>query len=239
MAAQFTEVTLEDMDRLLKRSYRVLRPTKGESRGEVYYDLNLSDNKIFIRIWTSIRPRSGQGAGVGQDAIRVTMVTKGGKPLVPKGTIVKRTQNWRSNLMDRVNGLLEDYEAKTGYWKSRQQERDEAPKAPEAPREPPPPPSTQPGEHHEGIFARTSRGDWGAKVFGRATRGDTATLESKGGRKLKVTLGEKMWSGQDRYNGKYSELWTFTANSGDRKYAGEEVDLTAMLVAERVLSSQK
>lgn len=236
MAATFTEVTLEDMEKFLKRAYRPLRPKKGEDRGEVYYDLNLSDNKIFIRIWTSIRPHSGQGAGVGQDAIRVTMVTKGGKPLVKKGKIVKRTKNWRHNVQDRVDGLLEDYEAKTGYWKNRQQERDEAP-AEAKPAEPTPPPETEPGQHHEGAFTKLRNDAWGAKIFGQASAGDTATLATKGGKRLNVTLVEKSWSGKDRFSGKYVEVWSFEANGG-RRYAtdadtGEMVDLTPILVAER------
>src|SRR4051812_36605107 len=125
---RYVEVTLDDMDRFLKRAFRALKPKKGESRGEVYYDLNLSDGEVLVRVWTSIRPRSQAGAGLGEDAIRVTMITKGGKPLMPKGKIVMRTKNWKNALQDRIEDLHEVYEDKAQYWKDRRRERDgEAP----------------------------------------------------------------------------------------------------------------
>lgn len=242
MAARYTEVTLEDMERFLKRAYRVLRPKKGEQRGEVYYDLNLSDGKIFVRVWTSIRPRSGTGAGVGEDAIRVTMITRNGKPLMPKGKIVKRTQNWRNNLQSRIEELIETYESKTGYWKDRQSQRDQDEKTEPKPSEVIPEPKTTYGEVHEGQFARLSGGDWGARIFGKANAGDAAVLSSKGGRKLKVTLIKKVWSGRDRFSGQYAELWSWEKGAPG-KYAtdvnGDSFDLQALLVAERYYSNPR
>ncbi len=135
MAALYTEITLEDMDRFLKRAYRALRPKQKVERGEYVYDLNLSKGKILIKVWTSIHKGSGLGAQKGEDAIRVVLVTQGGRPLMPKGKIVKRTQNWRNSLQDRIEELLETYEAKTEYWKGRQVERDNAsPDTEDAPR---------------------------------------------------------------------------------------------------------
>ena len=117
MAAQFTEISLEDMERFLKRGFRSLRPKKGEVRGEVYYDLFLSPN-VAIRIWTSVKPHSGMGADVGQDAIRVQLWgVKSRRPLKKgKSPIVKRTQNWRNSLQDRIEDLIEEYEDKEDYW---------------------------------------------------------------------------------------------------------------------------
>lgn len=227
MAATYTEISLEDMDRFLRRAYRALRPKQGKDRGEVYYDLNLSDGNIFIRVWTSIRPSSGSGAGVGQDAIRVTMVTKGGRPLVKKGKIVKRTQGWKNNLQDRVDGLLEDYESKTGYWKNRQQERDDVKKDEEPVPEPPPPPV---GGAHNGQFAKDRSGKWLAKIFTEGHSGDDTILRTKAGKEARVVLDERVWKGKDRFSGNYSELWTFERRGGSR-YASTE-DVTALLVAE-------
>lgn len=119
MAAQYTEVTLEDMETFLKRSYRALRPKQGVQKGEYYYDLALSEN-VVVRVWTSVQRGSQTGAGVGQDAIRVQFYGVGIKrPLVPgKAPIVKRTQNWRDSLQDKVDNYYELYEEKASYWEA-------------------------------------------------------------------------------------------------------------------------
>lgn len=117
MAARFVEVTLDEMDKYLKRAFRILRPRKGENRGEVYYDLKLG-KYVGVRVWTSIRPRSGTGADVGADAIRVQLVSlKDNGPLEKgKAPIVKRTQGWRDNLKNRVEELIEKYEDNEEFW---------------------------------------------------------------------------------------------------------------------------
>jgi len=120
MAAQFTEVTLEDMEKFLRRAFRALRPKKGEERKEVYFDLSLSDH-VAIRVWTSIGVGRASGAGVGQDAIRLVLISKEkNRPLMTgKAPIVKRTQNWRDSLQDRIEDYIEVYEDREGYWESR------------------------------------------------------------------------------------------------------------------------
>jgi len=113
MAAQFTEISLQDMESFLNRAFRALRPDKGVQRGEIYYDLKLSQ-KAGIRVWTSISPQGLTGAGVGQDAIRVVLYSFAkNRPLVPgKAPIVKRTQGWRDNLKDRIEDYMEMYDSR-------------------------------------------------------------------------------------------------------------------------------
>jgi len=117
MAAQFTEVTLEDMEKFLKRGFRVLRPSKGSDKGEIYYELKLGPF-VGIRVWTSIKPHTGVGADVGADAIRVQLVSlKDHGPLEKgKAPIVKRTQGWRSSLQDKIEELVEKYEDREEFW---------------------------------------------------------------------------------------------------------------------------
>ena len=119
MAATFTQISIEEMNQFLTRAFRALRPTKDASRGEIYYDLHLSDN-VAIRVWTSIGPH-GQAAGIGSDAIRVQLFgSKLNRPLMSgKAPIVKRTQNWRDSLKDRIEDMMEAYEEKEEYWESR------------------------------------------------------------------------------------------------------------------------
>lgn len=120
MAARYTEVTLEEIERFLKRGFRVLRPKEGTDRGEVYYDLFLSP-LVAIRVWTSIAKGREQAAGVGQDAIRVQLRgVKTNRPLMKgKAAIVKRTQNWRNSLQNRIEDLIEAYEDREDYWEAR------------------------------------------------------------------------------------------------------------------------
>jgi hypothetical protein len=235
MASTFVEVVLDDMERFLRRAYRALHPKKGDARGEIYYDLNLSDRKIFIRVWTSIHKGSGVGAEKGADAIRVTMITSGGKPLMPKAKIVKRTKNWRSALQDRIEEFLEVYEEKAEYWKHRRRERDgeaaetRSPFEPERSQSEPEPiveakPPTSAGDTFEAGYRKLRNGvDWGVVIQGKGSKGDVALAVTKGGKPTRVRLLVKDSSGPDRYNGnKYSEVWEFEKLEGGRKYAGED-----------------
>jgi hypothetical protein len=231
---RYVEITLEEMEKFLKRAFRALRPKKGESRGEVYYDLNLSDDEVIVRVWTSIHPRSGAGAGRGEDAIRVTMITKGGKALMPKSKIVMRTKNWRNALQDRIEELHELYESKAEYWKHKRRERDGG----QAPRdtmrsieddeaevmrleqenaEGPPPPAripgpkkTKPGESFVGKYRKLPSGDWGITITTQGTPGLEGMAETNGGKRRKVRLVQKAKSFKDSYNGNVeTELWSF------------------------------
>lgn len=112
MAAEYTQVSMKDMETFLKRAFRILKPTLGVERGEQYFMLKLSPS-TGIRVLTSIGSGREIGAGVGQDAIRVQLFsTRKNKPLKPgKAPIVKRTQNWRDSLKDRVEDAMDDYDA--------------------------------------------------------------------------------------------------------------------------------
>lgn len=132
MAAQYTEITLEDMDKYLKRAFRALRPKQNASRGEYYYDLTLGPF-VGVRVWTSIT-RAGTGAGVGSDAIRIQLISRKDERPLEKGKapIVKRTQGWKTSLQDRIEDCIEKYESNHEFWEgwaeTRQVQRREEPK---------------------------------------------------------------------------------------------------------------
>lgn len=117
MAATFTEVTLDDMDKFLKRGFRILRPAQGQQRGEFYYDLRVG-KFVGIRVWTSVSIHSGTGAGVGADAIRVQLISLKDKGPLERGKapIVKRTQGWRNSLQNKIEELVEKYEEREDFW---------------------------------------------------------------------------------------------------------------------------
>lgn len=120
MAAQYTEISLEQMETFLKRGFRSLRPKQGFSHGEYHYDL-MAGPYVIIRVWTSIK-KSGMGADVGTDAIRVQILTADGKPLEKRDQTltVKRTGGWKDNLQDRIELKIELYgEKDEDFWEWR------------------------------------------------------------------------------------------------------------------------
>jgi hypothetical protein len=117
MAAQFTEITLEEVEKFLKRSFRAMRPKQAVDGGEVVFILGLG-HYVGIKVLTSIRARSGIGAERGSDAIRVGLISlKDGNALEGgKFAIAKRTQNWRDSLKDRIEECMETYHEKPESW---------------------------------------------------------------------------------------------------------------------------
>lgn len=122
MSAQYTSISVEDMQAFLGRAFRVMHPTPHDLRGEMVIDLALNDEKtVGIRVWTSIPSGASHGAAVGADAIRVQFFNFGrGYPMEKgKAPIVKRTQGWRDNLKDRIEDVIEKYDDNEEYWNSR------------------------------------------------------------------------------------------------------------------------
>jgi len=119
MAARYTEITLEEMDRFFKRAFRAMRPKRDIDRDEYVYMLKLSKN-VALRIYSSIM-ESGVGAGRGQDAIRLVLYgSRIRRPLVKgKAPIVKRTQGWRNSLHKQVETAIEKYDENETYWEER------------------------------------------------------------------------------------------------------------------------
>jgi hypothetical protein len=142
MPAEYTEVTLDDMERFLKRGFRFLRPKQGKSpKGEFFYHLFLSPN-VVVRIWTSITQGAGVSRGAGQDAIRLQLLNlKNERERHSKVVSMKRTQGWRNTLQRRVEEAQEKYEDEERYWEMVSQvEEDEGarPPPPDGVQGPPP-----------------------------------------------------------------------------------------------------
>lgn len=238
MAATYTEVSLEEMEKFLKRSFRILRPKKNQERGEVYYDLFLSEN-VVIRVWTSIGSGSSAAADVGADAIRVQLMSaKTKRPLMKgKAPIVKRTQGWKTNLQERIEDAMEAYEEKDSYWESRADpnwtpSRDEArddDRAEPPARQPDPPPVPEEEKKApvldspprprspvelRGTFTKLKNGDWGLRVDGVAHPGDRVLAKRMSGQTTWLTVGEVVWKGQDRVTGGMISVCTIERGSG-------------------------
>ncbi len=229
---RYTEITLDDMERFLKRAYRALKPKKSVDRGQFVYDLNLSDGTIIVRVYTAIHPRQEVSNAVGEDSIRVVMITGKGKALMPKAKLVMRTKNWRNALQDRIEDFLEVYESKIEYWKEQRKNRDDGTKRDEGTeRDVSPIPLPKSGDLIKGGYGMLPNGDWGAQVPAGCQPGDLAMLETKGGgRKQKVKLLEKQ--GTNRFG----DLWTYERLKTAEDDTGEvKTDAVARSVAARYL----
>ena len=108
-AATFTEISVDEMRKFLRSAFHALTPQREENtRGELTINLPLSD-KVEIKVFTSMFGR--EQAGVGSDAIRVGLY-RGNKPLKSgHWPIVKRTQNWRDSLRERIEDMIEKFDA--------------------------------------------------------------------------------------------------------------------------------
>lgn len=133
MAAVYTEVTLEEIEKFLKRSFRASRPRRGVRNGEIIFELALGD-AVGIRVQTSIRAGGSVSRSVGKDTIMAGLISLKDKgPLSGDDfLVVKRTQNWRDGLKDRIETLMEKYHDKLEFWEdwaSTRQRRDDPAKA--------------------------------------------------------------------------------------------------------------
>lgn len=213
MAAQFVEVTLEEMEKLLKRSFHSMRPKRGQFGGIYYYDLKLSDY-VGIRVWTSITTRAEMGRDVGESAIRVHLIKmKTGKPFDrEKAPIVKRTQGWRNNLQDLIEETVELYEGDEQKWEGRAgnvirdpndpkseyekaKDEDGEGDGPDENKAPPAPPAPEERASREldevASWAKCRNGDWGVAVKDPdAQEGDRVKARTQKGDESTITLAQ-------------------------------------------------
>lgn len=112
----YVEIQLEEIDKYLKRAFRVLRPrAKVGFKGEIVYDLFLSEN-VIIRIFTSIFRGREKVRSVGKDSIKIGLLSASGKPF-EAGTLphINRTIGWRDSLRKKIEAAMEDYDDREGY----------------------------------------------------------------------------------------------------------------------------
>lgn len=129
MGDRYVEITREDMENFIKRSYRPYRPKEGRTGDILTFTLRMGPN-VGLRIHTSLSVGRTEVRGVGDDAIEVFLVslklTGRREYLMNRSTLKKngivlvmRTKNWRSALDDRVDKLIDMYEDSPEYWEKR------------------------------------------------------------------------------------------------------------------------
>lgn len=115
--AEYVQVSLEEIQKFLKRAFHSMPFKSRTEKGETVLDLAITDN-VGVRVYTSVRPGRDLARGVGEDAIRVVFFNlKKDRPLKRgKGDRVYRIKTWRDNLRKRIEDLLEEYYEKEDYW---------------------------------------------------------------------------------------------------------------------------
>jgi hypothetical protein len=113
LAATAVPVTLEEVDQVIRRAYRAIKPRTGRlDTGEIVYYLtpDEEDPTNVIRVQTSVF-RGGAAKGQGEDSFRVVLLNlKTDKPIAGKAARVHRVEGWRDNLRKRIDDAIETFE---------------------------------------------------------------------------------------------------------------------------------
>jgi len=104
--AQYTAISLAEMDNALRADKGWTRSVQGRAREHVYSYTLKGDSGIQIKVWSSIHVDNSQARGVGRDAIRVCAV-RGNFGYI-KSTRVHRVGGWRNNLRNRVMSVIRE-----------------------------------------------------------------------------------------------------------------------------------
>jgi len=114
--ASAVTITIEEMDKLIRRSFRAFHPRKEKSNwGEVLYILTPDDEDpdSIIRVQTSIFEGRQHAQRTGEDSIKVVLFnTRTKRPIAEKQQRVHRTEGWKDNLRDRIETAIELFEDK-------------------------------------------------------------------------------------------------------------------------------
>ena len=107
MSAQYTEISLEEMDEFMQSEGFVKVAHNPLNGFEVQYDL-MHKNGLRIRLFSTIDVRSDAGRGKGSDAMRLILIAPDESIIRgAKFTRIHRVKNWRKNLMARYNQILD------------------------------------------------------------------------------------------------------------------------------------
>tara|TARA_R110000822_G_scaffold197781_4_gene335833 strand:- start:15637 stop:16152 length:516 start_codon:yes stop_codon:yes gene_type:complete len=107
MSAQYTEISLEEMDEFMQSEGFVKVAHNPLNGFEVQYDL-MHKNGLRIRLFSTIDVRSDAGRRKGSDAMRLILIAPDDSIIRgAKFTRIHRVKNWRKNLMARYNQILD------------------------------------------------------------------------------------------------------------------------------------
>lgn len=225
--AEYTEISLEEFETFLKRSFRALRFKRGEERGEAHYIARMDDGRSIMKVYSSISEHGNRGRDVGQDTIKVVLLYPGPKR---KYTPVKRVKGWRSNLQDRIEEALEAYE---DYRTSELASNAVGPQDAGDPQSPPvveekshglqDPPQPAPEPHTDSkeqrsperpriTFTKWHGQDWAVRIVdpspGEVQPGSHLMVTRANGNAVPITTGQLLTRGRDRDSGQAYEIWS-------------------------------
>lgn len=110
MPAVYTPLTLEEMRDTLKKERGWTEVSQGDNSNEYVFIRDLTTIPgAQIKVYSSVPLRRDSSRSCGEDAIRVCAIrlVEGKWQGMVKSQRVHRTQNWRDNLMTRIQTVFE------------------------------------------------------------------------------------------------------------------------------------
>lgn len=112
MPAIYTPITLQEMRATLTEANLWKESTtRPGGAGEYVYERELvTVPGVVIKVFSSISDAAGGSRDAGLDAIRICAIQKmpnGGTRGLVKSVSVKRTQNWRTTLLERIKEIYQ------------------------------------------------------------------------------------------------------------------------------------
>jgi len=101
---EFTIITKEEFEQFLQ-DFKIVEDKIAK---EIIYDIPTNNDKLKIRIYSSIDIKTQDSRSIGEDAIRCVLLdSKSNKPL-DKGKRTNRMTNWREHLTEKLDKLREE-----------------------------------------------------------------------------------------------------------------------------------
>lgn len=115
MASKFVTFTREEFETVLKQFCRqkvddgrqgIRLSVDKNPHEELVYNISTGRGKVYIKIYSSISPKTGRSREYASDAIRfVLMDGQSDKPCLEKQSHVKRIDTWAKNVTKRLEDL--------------------------------------------------------------------------------------------------------------------------------------
>jgi hypothetical protein len=208
------DLSLSDNHSILVRVYSSIYEGSGIGRGKGSDSIKvvmLTDKGKPLMPAAKIVMRTKNWRTAVQDRIEEYLETYESKVEYWKGRRLERNEGKVPVKEDALDEAIQDSlpPPSSGEQERLEPEQEEERVTPTRP-SPAAPPSPKPGYAFEGAYRMLGNGSWGIQIWVEGKAGDEGIAATKGNKRTKVRLVEKVKSFPDKYrNNQPSELWTF------------------------------